>query len=348
MSSTSSVLVTGASGYVASWIVQKLLEKGYTVHGTVRNPDQDHKVRHLREMERELPGTLKLFKADLLEEGAFHEAAQGCNAILHTASPFLAFDVKDPQRQLIDPALQGTRNVLAAANSVASIEKVVLTSSVAAIYGDNKDIEGTEKGIFSEAHWNTSSSLRHQPYPLSKTVAEKAAWEMAEAQNRWKMATINPGFVLGPSLSKRSDGVSVSFVQSLLNGEYSSGFAPLYFGYVDVRDVAEAHIQAMERQEAEGRHILVSDTWTPEKLVNFLSTHYRDRYKVPQRIFPKAVMYIAGPIIAGMSWKFVSRNIGVPIRFDNSRSQQQLGINYRPLESTFHDHIQQLSADGMV
>ena len=129
------VLVTGGNGYIASWLVRYLLEDGVDVHATVRNPSDDTKVGHLKRLAESSPGTLTLFAADLLDDGAFDEAMAGCELVFHTASPFVISGIKDPQKDLVDPAVHGTRNALESANRVSSVKRVVLTSSVAATFG---------------------------------------------------------------------------------------------------------------------------------------------------------------------------------------------------------------------
>ena len=132
------VLVTGANGYVASWLVKKLLDEGLTVHAAVRSPDNKEKIGHLDKVAENALGSIKYFKADLLEDGSYASAMEGCELVYHTASPF-TLDVKDPQKELIDPALKGTQNVLKQASKVKSVKRVVVTSSCAAIYTDATD-----------------------------------------------------------------------------------------------------------------------------------------------------------------------------------------------------------------
>lgn len=133
------VMVTGATGYVAGWLIKRLLEEGKTVHAAVRDPSRVAKLSHLNAMASSLPGELKYFKTDLLEEGSYGEAMKGCGVVFHTASPFTS-KISDPQRDLVDPAVKGTRNVLETANATKSVKRVVLTSSCASIYGDSQDI----------------------------------------------------------------------------------------------------------------------------------------------------------------------------------------------------------------
>jgi dihydroflavonol-4-reductase len=185
------VLVTGATGYVAGWVIKRLLEEGLTVHGTVRDASKTERLAYLHELTEGTEGTLKLFSADLTEEGSFAEAMAGCETVFHIASPYI-IEVDDPQRDLIEPAVGGTRNVLEEVNRTPSVTRVVLTSSCAAIYGDNIDLASTPNGVFTEEVWNTSSSPTHQPYSYSKAMAEKKAWEIHDAQSRWRLVVMNP------------------------------------------------------------------------------------------------------------------------------------------------------------
>ena len=173
---TMPVMITGATGYVAGWIVKRLLEEGLTVHAPVRNPQNTEKLKYLNEIADRTSGQIKYFQADLLDKGSYAEAMEGCSTVFHTASPFKV-DVKDPQVELVDPAKLGTRNILEQANKTPSVKRIVLTSSCVAIYGDNIDLNKTPNGIFTEDIWNTSSSLNHSPYSYSKTVAEQGSLE---------------------------------------------------------------------------------------------------------------------------------------------------------------------------
>ena len=341
------ILVTGASGYIASWIIKLLIDDGYSVHGTVRSLDQKEKIAHLLELDKNAHGKLTLFEADLLEEESFSKAMAGCELVIHTASPFFVQGVKNAQEQLIKPALEGTRNVLDTVNETPSVKRVVLTSSVASIFGDAIDINSTSAGVFDEKTWNMTSSERHQPYSYSKTVAEKDAWRMVNEQDRWDLLVINPGFVMGPSLSKRVDSTSIDFMRSMVNGKFASGVPDLYFSIVDVRDVAQAHINAGIKEKASGRHILVADAFGAVEIAKILKEKFQAKYKIPKGSLPNFILYLVGPFM-NFSWKYLKRNLGIPYKFDNSYSKNDLNIVYRPINQTLTEHVEQLDRDGLI
>ena len=339
------VLVTGANGYIASWIVKRLLDEGLSVHGTVRDPSNTAKTKHLTRLADGAAGELKLFAADLTK--AFAEAMQGCGIVYHAASPFEVRDIKDPHAELIRPAVDGVKTVLDSAGQTESVRRIVLTSSCAAIYGDNRDLQSAPGGKFTEEIWNTSSSPAHQPYSYSKTLAEKAAWDIVSEQQRYDLVVINPAFVLGPSLLGNADGVSNRFMVQAGDGTFKSGAPDIAFGVVDVRDVAEAHLQAAYTDAANGRHILCKEDRSVLSMAIILRERFGDAYPFPKKTLPKFMVWLIGPFV-GLERAFISANVGYPWKCDNTRSRIQLGIDYRPLEDTLCDHFQQMLDDGFV
>jgi nucleoside-diphosphate-sugar epimerase len=341
------VLVTGATGYVAGWVVKRLLEEGLTVHGTVRDASKTERLTYLQRLVEGTEGSLKLFSADLTEEGSFAEAMAGCGTVFHIASPF-QIDVADPQRDLIEPAVDGTRNVLEEVNRTESVARVVLTSSCAAIYGDNADLATTPRGVFDEAVWNSSSSPTHQPYSYSKTMAEKKAWELHDAQDRWRLVVMNPPGIFGPGVRVHGTSESFNIMTQLGDGTMAAGAPRLGLGLVDVRDVAEAHLRGAFLPDAEGRHVLAAHDTNLLDMAKVLAAKYPD-YPLPKRAVPKLLLWLIGPFVnKAFTRKVVSRNIDLPWRGDSTKSREKLGMVYRSLETTLFDHFQQLIDEGLI
>lgn len=343
---TKSILVTGGTGYLASWIIKQLLDEGREVRTTVRNLAQKDKYSHLTEIAVKSTGILQFFEADLLQPGSFSEAMKGCELVIHTASPFKISGVKNAQKELVEPALEGTRNVLESVNKTDSVKRVVLTSSVVAVYGDAVDLAKTGKGIFTEEHWNFSSSVDHQPYSYSKTLAEKLAWEMAGKQERWDLLIINPGFIMGPSLSKRTDSTSIDIMIQLTSGKFKTGVPSGKMGIVDVRDVAKAHILAGFSPTASGRHLCVAEHKDFLDFANVIRAEH-PQYPLPKSYVPKWLFWLIAPF-AGFTRKYVKLNVGIDIRIDNSYIRKDLGLEFIPFEKTITDHFQQLLKDGII
>ena len=343
---SSPVLVTGATGYIAGWVVKNLLDKGITVHAPIRDISKTEKRVHLDKLAKNSTGEIKYFESDLMIEDSYNEAMQGCELVIHTASPFV-MDSKDPQKEVIEPALKGTQNVLNTVNKTESVKRVVLTSSVVAIYGNGIDAESVEDGVFNESMWNTTSTSTDGEYSYSKTVAEKEAWKTCKEQKRWDLVVINPSFVLGPSLNPNAMFESKKFMLQMGNGDLKSGAPDVTMGMVDVRDVSKAHIIAGFSESAKGRHILSGETHTLLEAGGFIKEKFGDKYPVPTRNAPKFLIWILAPFI-GIKRNFVSKNIGYKIDFDNSKSKKELGISYSPVKKAVIDFFQQFIDQGLV
>lgn len=345
--SNSPVCVTGASGYIASWIVKYLLEDGFTVHATVRDSRKQASVAHLLKLAEGTKGTLRLFDADLLKAGSFDQAVEGCELVIHTASPFVIRGFKDPHEALIRPAVEGTDNLLQACNKASSVKRVVLTSSVASIYGDAVEALSAPGGVFTEALWNNTSSARHQPYSYSKVMAERKAWEVCEKQSRWDLVTINPSLVVGPSLTVQTQSTSIEVMRDLGSGRQRTGVPVMEFGVVDVREVARAHVLAGFNPQAAGRYILSGHVASLLQMATVLRARFPN-YPLPSVELPKFLVKLVAPFAAGVSREFIQKNVGYRLKFDNSRSVSGLGVLYRPLSETLWDHFAQMIDDGLL
>lgn len=341
---TKPVLVTGATGYVAGWIVKDLLAAGVTVHAAVRDPENATKVGHLTAMAEISPGNLHLFKTDLLQMGSYAAAIKGCGTVFHTASPF-TLNVRDPQTDLIDPAVNGTRNVLDQATQTDTVTRVVLTSSCAAIYTDAADCANAPNATLTEDIWNTTATIDHQPYSLSKTLAEHAAWDIAGAQSGWDLVVINPSLVVGPSVNANPTSESFGIVGRLGDGSLKSGAPRFSFGLVDVRDLATAHIAAAYTADAKGRHIISAHNTDMLEMAGALQDEFGADFPLPKRVMPKWLFWTLAPLV-GLTRKYVARNVNYTWKADNSKGRKAFGLTYRPLKTSMQDMFRQLVESG--
>lgn len=340
-------LVTGATGYVAGRVIERLLQDGVTVHGTVRDPSKRERLEALTALADASPGSLVLFAADLTKKGSFAEAMAGCGVVFHVASPFLRGST-DPENELVKPALEGTRTVLEQASLTPSVTRVVVTSSCVAIYGDCVELADTPNGVFTEDCWNTSSSLTYNAYAYSKTLAEREAWKIAEAQSQWRLVVVNPSLVMGPGIKIHASSESFNLMKQMGDGTFKSGTPDLRLGVVDVRDLADAHVRAGFVAEAEGRHIICGHCTSMPEMANALKPTYAN-YPLPNRVIPKFLLWVIGPFVnASLTRKFVSRNLGYPWKADTSKSREALGVSYRPLAETMTDFMAQLIEAGVL
>lgn len=336
------VLVTGASGFVASHIVRQLLEDGYRVRGTVRNPDKAKAEGHLTGLPG-ATGRLDLVPADLLGPRAFDEPVLGCEYVIHTASPYV-IDVDDPQRDLVDPAVTGTTSVLESCLAVGSVRRVVLTSSVAAI------TDQADGHLNTEHDWNTRSSLTRNPYYYSKTLAERAAWDFVENRGPpFDLVVINPFYVIGPSLVP---GINTShtFFTGFTNGRLPAVLA-IEWPFVDVRDVAKAHVVAMENPAAAGRYIVAAESRTMRQVIDLLRANgWDDRYRLPTMSLDRGLGVALSRLVVGFqppgTRSYMKNHLGGRMRFDNSKARDELGLGFRDVDQTILETMDDLERWG--
>ncbi|CAK9256970.1 unnamed protein product [Sphagnum jensenii] len=275
-------LVTGGSGFLASWIEKYLLEGGYKVRGTVRSL-QDKKLETLRDL---LPG-VEFVEADLREERGWTSAVEGCKWVFHVATP----QATKSEKNRTSGALSGTKHVMAAALASNTVKKIVVTSSEAAIaYGHPRS-----KSDFSEDDWSIGVD-KFEDYMQSKTVAEKKAWEMANdtSQNPQNIAlsTINPSLVLGPTLVPWSR-FSLSMIQDIAEGRIPL-LPNMSLHVVDVRDCARMHIAIMHDRSTDGhRHLSFGASGKFVDLAIAIRTDYADRgFKPSTSVAPWWVLWL--------------------------------------------------------
>lgn len=323
------VLVTGATGYIARHVVAQLLDAGHTVRGTARSTNSLAQLKadlapHLAD-----PATVDRFTlvaADLTADAGWVEAVAGCQFVHHVASPIPSAPPKDPN-DLIVPAREGTMRVLKAALA-AGVQRVVVTSSVAAIlYG----VDRTGK-VFTEADWSNADDPRIGAYEQSKTIAERAAWAFmdGEAKGRMEMTTINPGLVLGPMFG---DAMSTSneMVKKLLDRAFPA-CPDLTYCMVDVRDVAAAHVAAMNTPSAAGhRYLCAIDSVSMRAVAAVLAKDYNPKgYKVPTGNLPNWALKLVAKF--DKTAALALNDLSNPQRVDNAKVTGLLGRPLRTME----------------
>jgi len=331
--------VTGATGYIGSHVVKSLLEKGYSVRGTVRSLGNEKRLEFLRAM----PGAsdnLELVEANLISTDGWDDAMKDITEVMHVASPFF-MRVKKPQEELVTPAVQGTENVLNAAKKAGSVKKIVLTSSMAAVF--DEVIDGK---VFDESCWNELSSLKRNPYYFSKVCAEKRAWELQKEHDSYKLITINPGLVYGPS-NNEVVGESCGTLRDFCLGKVP-GCPPVMMNIVDVRDVATAHIAAMESDSASGRYCCFERCGNFLEVSQAIERNFPGGYKVPKKQLGVGLVKFFALFQPAAIRVFLRLNAGRTLQADNSKIKRELGLEFLPFDTTIKDTIDAFIAHGIV
>ncbi|EXB93324.1 hypothetical protein L484_015312 [Morus notabilis] len=315
------VCVTGASGYIASWLVKFLLQRGYTVKASVRDPNDQKKTAHLTSLDG-AKERLQLFKADLLEEGSFDSVIEGSEGVFHTASPFY-HDVKDPEAELLDPAVKGTLNVLNSCAKSSSVKRVVLTSSIAAVSYNGKP--RTPDVIVDETWFSDPDICKElkQWYVLSKTLAEDAAWKFVKEKGI-DLVTMNPAMVIGPLLQPTLN-TSAAAILNLINGAQT--FLNFTLGWVNVKDVANAHILAYEVPSASGRYCLVESV-----------AHYSEIVRLLRELYPSLPL----------PEKCADDKLFMPTYQVSKEKATSLGIDFIPLKTGLKETVESLKEKQFV
>jgi len=247
------VLVTGISGFVGQHCAAELLKKGYSVRGSVRNLSKTEEVVKGITKEIDPKGNLEFCELDLMKDAGWDKSMEGCDFVIHVASPFVVKVPKD-ENELIKPAVEGTLRALTAAKN-AGVNKVILTSSTVAMQGGQHGLIKINQDSWTDINEKTVTA-----YFKSKTLAEKSAWEFIENQNgdtKLELVVVNPGPIYGPTLTGNLDNEAMNFFNKLINGQLPM-LPRAYSVMSDVRDVAAIHVAALENEKANGKRFIVT------------------------------------------------------------------------------------------
>ena len=331
------VLVTGATGYIGLHCIHQLLNQGYAVNGSVRSPERKDEIFQALQNHNTSTENLNIFTFDLNDDDGWDEGMEGCDYLLHVASP-IALENHD-EDFFVKPAVAGVNRAMKFAKKH-NLKKVVLTSSVAAIYETMES-----KSYYDENDWSDPENPAISHYSKSKTLAERAAWEFVENENHpFELAVINPALVIGPSLSGDL-GESNKAIEMVATGKMPVA-VPLQFGYVDVRDVAAAHILAMQNPSSNGERFALAekDLW------------YGDVAKVLRdNGFDKAPT-LAVPVWLAKILAIFSKELKLAVPYlgrlrsvkNSTKAKDILGWNPRPAEESIVQIAQQIQDMGLI
>ena len=317
------VLVTGIGGYIGQHVAAELLRQGYAVTGTVRALGRTQTISAA--IGAVAPtDNLSFVAADLLSDAGWDEAMAGCRYVMHVASPFVVAEPKD-ENELITPAVSGTRRVLEAAKR-AGVQRVVVTSSIVSMTA------GMPSGRYGTDAWSDVTAPIGA-YAKSKTLAERAAWDVA-SDGSIEVVAINPGFVLGPPLGTPGDGQSVSIVRDMISGKFPM-VPDVAMGMVDVRDVARLEVAALTANGAAG-HRFIAASAEPVAMGHLAAVLRGAGFKkAPSRKAPNVAIKLMG--LFDPEVKAIAAQLGVRVAYDNTATFEVLGWQPTPLETTFVD-----------
>lgn len=334
------VLVTGGSGFLAGWCIVALIERGYRVRTTVRNPARERQVHATVASQVDPAHRLTVHQADLTSDEHWDNVIEGCDYVLHVASPFPAKQPKDPD-DLIVPAREGTLRVLGKALDH-GVKRVVVTSSVAAV----RLAKGADVKTLTEEDWTDPGEDGLTPYVRSKTIAERAAWDLVKERGaEERLAVVNPGAIIGPVLN---DDLSYSLeaIERLLKG--MPGMPRLGFSFVDVRDVADLEVRAMTSPEAGGqRFIAVTKFLWMADTGEILRDRLGDAAaKVPTRTIPDFVVRAMALFDGGI--RSAVGGLGKRSELSSEKARTTLGWTPRPIEDTIAESGESLIEHGVI
>ena len=336
------VLVTGVSGWIAKHTTIELLNKGYEVLGTVRNNNLIDQTKETISQYAPIE-KLTFVKLDLLKDEGWNEAAEGCKYIMHIASPF-PMKVSNDRESLLPVAVDGTLRVLNAGLN-AGAEQIIKTSSIVAMF---RKPNRTNPYTFGEKDWTDENWIEGvNDYFLSKTKAERIAWELMESKGlKNKFTTINPGGVFGDALDKKG-GTSIEYVRQFMAGKFPG--APKFAVLIsDVKDIAKAHVACIDNNKVGGRRLIVGKE--VKKLVELsqLMAEAMPEYakKLPKKELPNFMVKLISYIDS--SAKMMIPDLGILMQTDTSYAEELLGFKFKPAKDCITENAKSVVQLGLV
>eukprot|EP01102_Stenamoeba_stenopodia_P011879 TRINITY_DN3680_c0_g1_i2.p1 TRINITY_DN3680_c0_g1~~TRINITY_DN3680_c0_g1_i2.p1 ORF type:complete len:367 (-),score=98.51 TRINITY_DN3680_c0_g1_i2:117-1217(-) len=343
------VCVTGAGGFIGTHVVRELLESGkYRVRATLRDANDEQKVKHLKELKG--AENLELFSADLTKPGSYDDVVRGVKFVFHVAAA-VTMTADNPQRDIVDVGVEGTRNVFSAVEkSQDTVKRVIMTSSIAAI-GKMGAPNGT---VWTENDWNDTADVKTSPYPLEKYLSEKLSLEMVK-DKPYDVVHINPGLVLGPVYTEIHIRSSPTVIRDIITGKIP--LCPrLSMPIVHINDVVKAHIYAAERSDpSHERYIpggsrfilaLPQTLWWID-MARILHKAF-PQYPVPQKEMWDWVMYAYGMFDKRVSWGFLDNSLGKITHYSNEKAIKELGIEFHDAETSLVDTVKSFIDRGFI
>ena len=327
--------VTGASGFIGSHVVANLLARGRKVRATVRDAGDPIRVDHLKGLEIAEGGSLKIVEMDLFDEPSVHAAIAGCTDLIHTAAA-VRISAKDPQRQIVDPSVVGTQNVISAIDAAGTVERFVHTSSTAAI----RPMKWKDGQTLTTETWADDATLEDNPYGLAKVLAERIVreWHSDGGDGKPRMVTIHPSVVFGPSMSKIHLRGSLSFLDALVKRKVPL-LIPIQINIVDVRDVAEAHVRGLTMGENAGRYLTVSGDMQFSEISRVLREGYPS-LKTPRFTVPYLVALLAGPLFdKRITRSWARQHLRRKLYWDATPAERELGMTWKGARESILDSV---------
>ena len=327
--------VTGASGFIGSHVVANLLARGRKVRATVRDAGDPIRVDHLKGLEIAEGGRLEIVEMDLFDESSVHAAIAGCTDLIHTAAA-VRISAKDPQRQIVDPSVIGTQNVISAIDAAGTVERFVHTSSTAAI----RPMKWKDGQTLTTETWADDATLEDNPYGLAKVLAERIVreWHSDGGDGKPRMVTIHPSVVFGPSMSKIHLRGSLSFLDALVKRKVPL-LIPIQINIVDVRDVAEAHVRGLTMGENAGRYLTVSGDMQFSEISRVLREGYPS-LKTPRFTVPYLVALLAGPLFdKRITRSWARQHLRRKLYWDATPAERELGMTWKGARESILDSV---------